>query len=74
MFHGLYNADMYLSVTNIFECAFTITFLTLIVGIVFVLMIEVVLRIIFKMIFERNQTLTRTYSERVKKDGLFPDE
>ena len=74
MFHGLYNADMYLSVTNIFECAFTITFLTLIVGIVFVLMIEVVLRIIFKMIFERNHTLTRTYSERVKKDGLFPDE
>lgn len=74
MFHGLYNADMYLSVTNIFECAFTITFLTLIVGIVFVLMIEVVLRIIFKMIFERNQTFTRTYSERVKKDGLFPDE
>ena len=74
MFHGLYNADMYLSVTNIFECAFTITVLTLIVGIVFVLMIEVVLRIIFKMIFERNHTLTRTYSERVKKDGLFPDE
>ena len=74
MFHGLYNADMYLSVTNVFECAFTITFLTLIVGIVFVLMIEVVLRIIFKMIFERNQTFTRTYSERVKKDGLFPDE
>ena len=74
MFHGLYNADMYLSVTNIFECAFTITFLTLIVGIVFVLMVEVVLRIICKMLFERKASHMRTYSDRVKKDGLFPDE
>ena len=75
MFHGLYNADMYLSVTNIFECAFTITFLTLIVGIVFVLMVEVVLRVLHKMLFDReDSSLMRTYSERVKKDGLFPDE
>lgn len=73
LFHGLYNVDMYLNVMNIIECSFTIMFQTLIVGIAYVIMVEFVLRVAFKMICGEEEK-KKKISGMIKQEELLPDD